>query len=115
MTDIDDFDKDISEALDNLQKDIDNTGKKDPSQKQKLISKCQSQIQSVGMMIESYELEIHSVEKSKAVSYKESLKMIQGRFTRLKNELEFKKSEMQNTNNALYSNKPANLKEMSSN
>ena len=43
--------------------------------------------------------------------------MIQGRFTRLKNELEFVKSEMQNTNNSntLYSNKPANLKDMSSN
>ena len=31
MTNFDDFDKDISEVLDTLQKVIDNTGKKDPS------------------------------------------------------------------------------------
>jgi len=112
MTEIEDFDKDITDALDNLQRDIDTINKKEPSQKQKLVSKCQNQIQSISMNIESYELEIHSLDKVKAVTYKESLKAIQSRFQRLKNELEFKKSEISSTNTLFQQKAPTNLKEM---
>jgi SNARE protein len=113
MTDIEDFDKDLTDNLDSLQKSIDSINKQDPSKRTKLLNNCQSQVRSIANRIEEYELEIHSLEKNKSIQYKASLKNIQERFQRLKSELEFKKAEMNNTGNTLFgAPKPVDLKQM---
>lgn len=93
MGDIEELNTEISQALDALENNIQTISKKDYSQRPKLIKRCETQSADIATRIESYELEILYLDKTKAAPYKESLKQIQERLGRVKEELEFKKRE----------------------
>ncbi len=76
MGDIDDYETDLNDLLETLQQSIDSIVKKDPSQKNKIITKCQGQCSDIATRIESFELEILYLDKVKAAPYKEKLKNI---------------------------------------
>jgi SNARE protein len=104
MADIDDFDKDINEQLDVIERDLEGLEKKEPSQRLKLIGKCEQKVQSTQMAIESYELEIHSLSKVQAVPYKDSLQKITERMKKIKKIIDSRKDES-SSKNTLFANK----------
>lgn len=103
MADIDDFDKDINEQLEEVEKDLEVLDKREPSQRLKLVNRCEQKIASTQMAIESYELEIHSLSKSQAVPYKESLRKITERMAKIKRIIDSRKDES-STKNTLFGN-----------
>ena len=64
MTELEDFNNQISKDLDYLEKEIKTLSKKDYSQKQQAFSKIQKFIKSVKTLLESYELEICNLPKN---------------------------------------------------
>ncbi|CAD8139253.1 unnamed protein product [Paramecium pentaurelia] len=99
MTELDEFDSNLNAELDKLQKEIDSLSKKEYNQKNAAIKKCYAQVKSISTLIESYDLEISNLDKAQSAKYNDSLRSINQRFQRLKNELEFKKNEGQNQEN----------------
>jgi len=114
MGDIDDYDKDINDALDALENNIENITKKEFSQRGKIISKCAGQCSDIATRIESYELEILYQDRVKAIPYKESLRKIQARFAKLQKELENKKNDSASQNTLMSNEAFKNPNEMSS-
>lgn len=93
MGDIEELNNEINQALDALESNLQTISKKDYSQRPKVIKRCENQAADIATRIESYELEILYLDKSKAAPYKESLKQIQERLGKVREELEFKKKE----------------------
>ncbi len=93
MSHLDELKDGIIEALDSLEASIRNINKKEYSQRPKLIRRCESQAADIATKIESFDLEILYEDKAKAAPYKEALKQIQVRLTKVKGDLEFKKKE----------------------
>eukprot|EP01017_Pseudomicrothorax_dubius_P014174 TRINITY_DN1657_c0_g1_i4.p1 TRINITY_DN1657_c0_g1~~TRINITY_DN1657_c0_g1_i4.p1 ORF type:complete len:154 (-),score=32.18 TRINITY_DN1657_c0_g1_i4:316-777(-) len=98
MAEIDSYDADISARIEALGRNIDSISKKDPSQRPKLIQKCQNELKQIRMDIEAYELDI---ETQRRKDLADSLNNLRDRWGRLQTELDFKRSENMNAN-ALY-------------
>ena len=93
MADLEDFEPQIISSLDRLEKLIKQIDKKDFTEKQANIRKCDALKRTIKDLIESYELEVNNLEKDKQYAYTESLREMNKRLEYLKQELEFKKSE----------------------
>lgn len=93
MTDIDNFEKDITLLLDTCTQELKNIKKKDPSQRLKQINRCQDKAVEINTRIEDYELEILQLDKIAQVPYREKLRKLQQRYKELRTELNAKKAE----------------------
>ena len=93
MTDLEDFEPQIAGSLDRLEKLIKQIDKKDFSEKQASLRKCDALKRTIKDLIESYELEVNNLEKDKQYGYADSLREMNKRLDNLKQELDFKKSE----------------------
>ena len=93
MADLEDFEPQITNYLERLEKLIKQIDKKDFTEKQATIRKCDALKRTIKDLIESYELEVNNLEKDKQYAYNESLREMNKRLEHLKQELEFKKSE----------------------
>lgn len=114
MADLEDFEPQIISSLDRLEKLIKQVDKKDYTEKQATLRKCDTLKRTIKDLIESYELEVNNLDKDKQYSYNESLREMNKRLENLKQELEFKKAEG-NAQNHLFGdrkNKEINTAEM---
>lgn len=98
MTDLEDFEPQITNSLDRLEKLIKQVDKKDYSEKQANLRKCDTLKRTIKDLIESYELEVDNLDKDKQYGYSDSLREMNKKFDRLKQDLEFKKAEGSNQN-----------------
>lgn len=117
MADLEDFEPQITNSLERLEKLIKQIDKKDFTEKQATIRKCDALKRTIKDLIESYELEVNNLEKDKQYAYNESLREMNKRLEHLKQELEFKKSEG-SAQNQLFGdrkNKEINTAEMNGN
>ena len=114
MADLEDFEPQITGSLERLEKLIKQVDKKDYSEKQSTLRKCDALKRTIKDLIESYELEVNNLDKDKQYGYAESLREMNKKLEHLKQELEFKKSEG-NAQNSLFGdrkNKELNTAEM---
>ncbi|KAM3129651.1 hypothetical protein pb186bvf_018262 [Paramecium bursaria] len=114
MSELEEFESTLNSELDKLQKEIDTLSKKEYNQRNQAIKRCTDKIKSIATLIESFELEIGNVDRNQAQRFIDSLKAINQRYGRLKNELEFKKNE-NSTQENLFKEKqqrPADLSQM---
>ena len=93
MTDITDLEKNIQNMLESLDRDIEGIQKKDPSQRQKQMNRCQNRLVEVRTNIEAYELEMLQLDKNSQASHRESFKTLQARYKGLKSKFDRKKAE----------------------
>jgi len=101
MTEIADLERDIKHMQDNLQRDMDNLHKKDPSQRMKQINRCQNKLAEIRTRVEAYELEILQFDRNTKNTYQETFKTLQDRYKNLKKELDKKKMEKVETESRL--------------
>jgi len=93
MSHLDELKEGITKALDNLESSIQNINKKEYSQRPKLIKRCEIQANDIDTKIESFDLEILYEDKARAAPYKEALKQIKDRLSKVRGHLDFKKKE----------------------
>ena len=93
MTDINEFDSTINNELKKVETDISKLANMEYSEKLGAIKKIQTKLKSIGILIESYDLEINNLDKSEATKFTDSITQINHKFTKLKNELERHKSD----------------------
>ena len=109
MTDLEDFEPQITGCLDRLEKQIKQIEKKDFTEKQAAFRKCDALKRTIKDLIESYELEVNNLEKEKQYGYLESLREMNKRLDYLKTELDFKKSEGNAQNQLFGDRKPKEI------
>ena len=114
MTEVDEYDSQINSELDKYEREIKSLSKKDYSQKQAAISRCDKLKKSINTLIESYELEINQLEKAKQQNYKEPLRQISKRYTDLSIDFEANKSTDAAQNNLFGERPQLNPNQMSS-
>ncbi len=114
MTEVDEYDSQINNELDKYEREIKALSKKDYSQKQAAISRCDKIKKNINTLIESYELEINQLEKAKQQNYKEPLRQISKRYTDLSYEFEANKSTNAAQNNLFSDRTQMNPNQMSS-
>ena len=93
MSDIAELEKGINSMLESLSRDIEAIQKRDPSQRQKQMSRCQNRLVEIRTNIEAFELEMLQLDKNAQASHKESFKALQARYKELKSQFERKKAE----------------------
>ena len=91
MSEIESYDKEITEQLDGLKRSIDSLSVRDLSQRPALVSKCGLDLKKIDSWIETYQYEIGGLANRK--QYQESINTIKKRFELLKAELDHKKKE----------------------
>ena len=101
MSDIAGLESNINQMMDNLNRDIEAIQKKDPSQRQKQISRCQSRLVEIRTNIEAYELEMLQLDKNAQLSQKEIFRGFQTRYKELKKQFDLKKAERSDDLNML--------------
>ena len=93
MSEIEEFESSLNSNLLRLEKEINNLDKKEYSQKQNAIKKCQELVKSISTLIQSFELEINNLDREEAKHYGKNLKTMESKFNNLKRELEYKKND----------------------
>lgn len=92
MAEIDEYESQINIELDKYETEIKNLPKKDYSQKQPAITRIEKLKKVINTLVESYDLEINQLEKTKAINYSSQLRQITQRFANLNLEFEANKS-----------------------
>lgn len=83
----------INQELDKISKDLESLARKDDTSKKLALQKIEKYLKSAKTMIETYELEINSLDKEDAKKYSDSIKSIKNRYAKINSEYDFKKNE----------------------
>ena len=97
MTEIDQLETQIDQQFEQVEKELAAFKKKEPSQRLKHLQKCEQKCKTLKYTIESLELEVSSLDRVKALKFSETLKGIKQRMQDIRNDIEFKKSELSST------------------
>jgi len=97
MSEIEQIEQQLEGQFAELEKELKVYARKDNSQKQKYLKKCEEKCKTISYTIEALELEISSLDRAEKAKHTEQLKAHQKRFKDFKNDIEFKKSEITNT------------------
>ncbi len=93
MSELDEFHSQILSSLDRLSKLLASFSKKDYSERQSSLRKADQLKRTIKDLIESFELEINSLERPQQSLYSGMLAEVSTKFEELRRELEFKRKE----------------------
>lgn len=94
MADLNEYEADINEQLTSIEKEIEGLKKKEPSQRARLIDKCEAKARNTQMSIDSYQLEILYLGKvAAATAHNNTLRLIKERMKGVKSTVSAIKNE----------------------
>jgi len=101
MSDLDSAEKAINLLLETCSKDLKSLTKKNPSERTKQISRCQTKMAEIQIRLDDYGLEVLQLPKDEQPKFEAVSKGLQQRFKELKKELSIRKEEKGGDGNPL--------------